>query len=109
MKKFIEDTNVGLELRDGVMLSDEGPLVNEKDGPILWLYALIGNADILLSRSAYEITIEARFVHRVGDYLFIGDTSGVGYEDYMSRFAFACDYFSLAGCLEEDALVRQAS
>jgi len=112
INEFVGAMTDGLLLRDAVILNVEGenkPIIFESDGPVFWLYALIKNADILLSRSAYEISIEARYIHRVRNYLFIGDTSGVAYEEFYSKFAYGCNYFDLVKCLNDDAVVRQAS
>jgi len=112
MKAFVKDTTVGLTLNDAVILNagdEEGPIINEPRGPVLWLYALIKNSDILLESSAYEISIEARVVQRIRQYLFISDTSGVAVEDYLGKAGYACGYFKLANCMDEDFVVRQAS
>jgi superfamily II DNA or RNA helicase len=111
MAKYLEDTRDALVLRDGVILGvngDDSPVISVvPNGPILWLYALIRNSTILLRRSVYEITIEARFIHRVREYLFVGDTSGIAAEDYTRRYANASTYFDIVRCLERDYLIRQ--
>lgn len=113
MDDFIESSTTGLSLRDAVILGPnetENPIVYDQPRKIiLWLYANIKNSDILLKRAAYEISIEARFVHQVRNYLFIGDTSGVSIEDYLNTFAVSCTYFDLAKCLNENYIIKQAS
>lgn len=112
MKDFIDASTTGLLLGDSVILGDEGneqPIINEKDEIILWIYAQIKNSNILLKRSAYEISICARFMHKVRNYLFIGDTSGGSHSDYLGTFANSSTYFDLARCINEDSIIRQAS
>jgi superfamily II DNA or RNA helicase len=112
LRDIVRDITDDLLLHDGVILNADGsddPLVFEEKGPVLWLYAKVANADILLRRSAYEISIEARCVHRARGYLFVGDTSGVANTDYLARYAHACDYFTLSRCLNDGHVVRQAS
>ncbi len=112
MNDFIEASTTGLMLRDAVILGiedEEAPIINDEDRTILWMYAKIKNSDILLTKSAYEISIEARFIHKVRNYLFIGDTSGVSVEDYLKTFANSCTYFDLEKCLDDNYIIRQAS
>ncbi len=112
IKDFVEDSTTGLMLRDAVILgneSEESPVLNENGKLVLWIYAKIKNSDILLTKSAYEISIEARFIYQVRSYLFIGDTSGVAVEDYLKKYAVSCTYFDLEKCLDKEYIIRQAS
>jgi hypothetical protein len=112
LSDLVDSMTDSLLLRDGIPLTptgDDKPVIHEEFGPVMWLYALIRNSDILLRRSAYEITIEARFVHLARGYLFIADTSGISHEEYLSKYANAADYFTIAKCLNADDTVRQAS
>lgn len=109
---FIEASTTGLMLRDAIILGNENeelPVLNDNDKLVLWVYAKIKNSDILLTKSAYEISIEARFIYMVGNYLFIGDTSGVAVEDYLKTYATSCNYFDLEKCLNKEYIIRQAS
>jgi len=112
MKDFIDASTTGLLLGDSVILGEDGieqPIINERDEVILWIYAQIKNSNILLQRSAYEISICARFIHKVRNYLFIGDTSGGSHSDYLGTFTNTSTYFDLAKCINEDSTIRQAS
>lgn len=113
MDKFIEDTTVGISLKDSVILGDhnlERPIVYDLNKNIfLWIYAKIKNSDILINRSAYEISIETRFVHKVRDFLFIGDTGGATIEDFFENYGYFCTYFDLTKCIDETYIIKQAS
>lgn len=112
IEEFIEATATGLRLDDAILLGAEGKEAVKFDdhNTYLWLYARIANADILIRRSAYEISINARFVSLKSGYLFIGDTSGKTSATYLNNFAIGTSYFDLAALLnEEETVVNQAS
>jgi hypothetical protein len=111
MDELVDATSTGLLLRDTVILGpsrEQVPIIYNNN-VMMWLYASIKNSNILLTKSAYEISIEARFFNKVRDYLFIGDTSGVSSDDFLDLFAYSTTYFDLSKSLTEIDSIRQAS
>jgi superfamily II DNA or RNA helicase len=80
-KSFVWDEFVAfasdfLLLEDCILLGPDAGPVNGEDGSKLWVYAMFGNAPLLIEHSHYEIRLGALAAVLHKDLLFVTDTEG---------------------------------
>jgi hypothetical protein len=83
--EFVEFTSDFLLLEDCILLGpDSGPVIGTGDSR-LWVYAVFGNAPLLIEHSQYELRLGATAAVRHDDLLFVVDTEGLYPMEYLGQ------------------------
>jgi superfamily II DNA or RNA helicase len=83
--EFAAFTSDFLLLEDCILLGPNGAPVSGSGNSKLWLYAIFGNAPLLIEHSHYEIRLGALAAALHGNVLFITDTEGQYPSQYLSE------------------------
>jgi len=107
--EFASFTSDFLLLEDCILLGPDGAPVSGSSVSKLWVYAIFGNAPLLIEHSHYEIRLGAFAAALHGDLIFITDTEGQYPSQYLSEHTRKIDPDELGRIFGKRTIPKEVS